>query len=158
MMSTAHRVLDGVEYIEKTESGRNIRRWLLDEPKDLILYKATHVNHPTAIWVRESKAHYNYTYELFAALSLVYYQDRSREHATYERLGYELHTYPKNMPDNGWTDPPLCMPWEYHIGDAVESYREFYIKDKSRFAKWKNRTPPQWYIDGVRGLSSNVNN
>ena len=36
------------------------------------------------------------------------------------------------------------MPDECKIGDAVESYREYYIKEKKHFSKWKNRKIPHF--------------
>ena len=57
LMSTAHRVLDGEEYLDKTANNRNIRRWYHPE-YDGFLYKASHVNHPSNIWVRESDENY----------------------------------------------------------------------------------------------------
>ena len=34
LMSTAHRILDGQEYIDKTANGRNIKRWRLDDDRE----------------------------------------------------------------------------------------------------------------------------
>ena len=35
-------------------------------------------------------------------------------------------------------------------GDAVASYRKYYIKDKVRFAKWEPRAKtPDWFLQGV---------
>ena len=47
LLSTAHRVLDGVQYIDAS-SGRKIKRWQLAGVHDSLLYSATHVNHPCA--------------------------------------------------------------------------------------------------------------
>ena len=49
LMSTAHRVIDGEEYIDNS-SGRKIKRWKLSDIREDVLYKATHINHPSAIW------------------------------------------------------------------------------------------------------------
>ncbi len=39
------------------------------------------------------------------------------------------------------------MPEEYIIfEDAVQSYRNYYIGEKSSFAKWTKREIPDWYI------------
>ena len=38
----------------------------------------------------------------------------------------------------------LAMPEECKIGSAVESYREYYIKEKKHFSKWKNREIPNF--------------
>jgi len=40
LLCTAHRVLDGKEVIEKTASGRNIKRWKLEDERDVKLYKS----------------------------------------------------------------------------------------------------------------------
>ena len=40
LMSTAHRVLDGEEYYDKTKNGRRIKRWKLqDKEMESMLYK-----------------------------------------------------------------------------------------------------------------------
>ena len=59
LMSTAHRILDGDEYEGRTKIGRRIRRW--KHPNKNIentIYKASHINHPSAVWARESVANY----------------------------------------------------------------------------------------------------
>ena len=56
LMSTAHRVLDGEEYYDKTKNNRRIKRWRLDD---------VHMKHPnisyqsaTNIWVRSTVYYY----------------------------------------------------------------------------------------------------
>ena len=41
--------------------------------------------------------------------------------------------------------PGVITPDECKIGDAVESYREYYNVFKKGFAKWKNREVPYWF-------------
>ena len=53
---------------------------------------------------------------------------------------------PPTMREGGFTSPPLCMPDEYHSESWVASYRMYYCKEKSHFAKWVHCTPvPFWY-------------
>ena len=66
-MSTAHRMLDGHMYIGRTANGRRIKRWKLQDERDDILYKASHVNHPSAVWVRESIENYFQMYKIYMA-------------------------------------------------------------------------------------------
>ena len=40
----------------------------------------------------------------------------------------------------------LAMPQECKIGDAVESYREYYKKEKKYFSKWKKRNIPHFMV------------
>jgi len=43
------------------------------------------------------------------------------------------------------------MPGKYRIpGNPVQAYRNFYIGDKSRFARWTRRRPPKWYALGIK--------
>jgi hypothetical protein len=52
--------------------------------------------------------------------------------------------------DYGLTPFVQVMPEVCKVpGDAVLAYRNFYIREKSRFAKWTKREPPSWYISGV---------
>ena len=47
LMSTAHRVLDGKLYEDRTANNRRIKRWLHPNPNmENLLYKASHINHP----------------------------------------------------------------------------------------------------------------
>ena len=61
---------------------------------------------------------------------------------------YVLKELPQNFPSVIWENPPQCMPDQYKKPFYVDAYREFYIKDKSRFAKWKLETP-QWYQNAI---------
>ena len=59
MLSTAHRLIDGEQYEDRTKSNRRIKRWRLkDKTHEDIIYKASHVKHPSTIWVMASA--YNY--------------------------------------------------------------------------------------------------
>ena len=64
MLSTAHRMLDGEEYLQRNKNGnRNIKRWLLkDNLFENIIYKASHVNHPSTVWVMQSAYNYMWLY------------------------------------------------------------------------------------------------
>ena len=50
LMSTAHRMLDGQEYVAKSKTGRKVTRYRLDNPnEEATVYKACHLNHPSAV-------------------------------------------------------------------------------------------------------------
>ena len=50
------------------------------------------------------------------------------------------------MKSSGLEDFVICMKEEYKINeDAVASYRNYYKKDKVRFAKWKLNNVPSWF-------------
>lgn len=145
MLSTAHRVLDGLETVEKGKTGRNIKRWrLLDPVKDLELYKASHVNHPCNRWIRESVGNYEWLYALYEALCAQYTLRYERVHKSSLLLPL-LKTPPQNLIDRGVTQFAQAMPEEYRHADAVVAYRNFYLGAKASFCKWTNVAIPDWF-------------
>ena len=46
MLSTAHRLLDGVETRRPSLSGRMGKYWALSDARETLLYKAVHMAHP----------------------------------------------------------------------------------------------------------------
>ena len=68
LMSTAHRVCDGVEWYDKNKIGRRIKRWRISDNLENVIYKASHVNHPSNIWTRASKHNYEFLYEMWCHL------------------------------------------------------------------------------------------
>ena len=131
MLSTAHRVIDGDEYADR-----------------MGLYKMAHKNHPSTIWTRTSTENYMYLNRLFGALCREYTYRYEKHHASERLLGPLAHV-PKGMTYSGFTDPPQCMP-DYCKGeDTVLAYQNYYILEKSRFAKWKKRPTPEWFNGGI---------
>ena len=146
LLSTAHRVIDGVEYIDKTANGRSIKRWKLytGDGKEQNLYKATHVNHPSAVWVRQFDNNYRYLFGLFQCLLKEYTHRYGKKHSCEKLLPYLVDT-PRKIPTGYFTQPTPAMPDEYKIGDSIQSYRAYYIGAKNNMAKWKNRQIPEWW-------------
>ena len=87
LLSTAHRVLDGEEYEGRTANNRRIRRFKMANSNiENTLYKASHINHPSAIWVRESSQHYWWLYLLFRELCIEYTHRYGKIHSTESKL------------------------------------------------------------------------
>jgi len=149
LMSTAHRLLDGTLSIE-IKNSRKIKRYKLAHPDmNAKLYNATHINHPSAVWVRESHWNYFWLYNLWYALCREYSIRYNKIHKCQSLEDY-LIGYPTNIPISSGTDIPLCMPDEYKVdGDPIESYRRYYIEGKSNIAKWKYCETPYWYTQEV---------
>ena len=154
LMSTAHRVLDGEQYTDKTANNRSIQRWRMkDELSEHTLYKASHVNHPSAIWVRQSKENYRWLYRMWFYLLQEYTYRYGKKHAC-EKLMSALYLDPMNIPQGKFTEPTPAMPDTYKVtNDVIKSYQNYYIHDKSRFAKWKNRETPEWFSYGVKNAN-----
>jgi hypothetical protein len=79
--------------------------------------------------------------------------NHTKNHVTIDKLGEVLKHPPMNAKYNVIaTDPKPAMPDYCKIpGDAVGSYRKYYIMEKRRFATWKSPAKvPEWYIEGVK--------
>jgi len=148
MLSTAHRILDGTlikkDFAHADGSLRKKNWYKLDDPLDYTLYSATHINHPSAVWVRQSANHYGWLMYHLSGLSEEYTYRYGKTHAT-TRLFPLLKILPKNIPLAGFTQPPSCMDPKYVISAcAVENYRNYYKLGKSHLHKWTKRPAPTW--------------
>ena len=120
---------------------------IIDDNNNDILYKKTHQNHPSAVWVRESKGNYEFAYELFIELCKEYTFRYGKTHKTQEKLQEILRSFPTKIPDIGMTKIPLCMPEEYKTSDPIESYRSYYTSKQNAFKMvWTKREKPNWFI------------
>ena len=118
LLSTAHHVLDD------------------DTPYKDILYKKTHVNHPSAIWTRESRDNYIWLYKHFVALAQEYTHRFGKIHKTFKDLDYALSHTPMRIENKGITPIRLAITnTAYHDYDAVKSYRAYYIGEKLKLDK-----------------------
>lgn len=129
LLSNAHHMLDGAQVIKP-------------------IYKLTHKNHPSAIWVRASKQHYQWLHSLLKSLCKEYTHRYQKIHKVeHSGLLDILADSPMNLADKGWvSDPTPAMPDEYKTTTAIESYRKYYKGAKSSFANWKNRPTPSWFL------------
>ena len=135
IMSTAHRELD---IISKNSL------------MDVTLYKSTHKNHPTNVWVRQSKENYEWLYEMWLCLHKEY-QIRYGEHKYHKsvaKLKSILKRPPMHISDNEFTEPTQAMPDDVKDDCTVTAYRDYYIKYKKDFAEWKTTTPT-WFTEGL---------
>ena len=152
LLSTAHRVLDGVLTIGLSESGRKRQLYVLQDDLDKILYSATHVNHPSAVWCRQSAANYMWLAELLEECCKEYTYRYGKIHKV-EASGLMQtlkNNFPKNILNKPFTEPTPAMPDECKVpGDSITSYRNYYVMNKSHLWSWKGkinkRETPFWF-------------
>ena len=113
----------------------------------------THVNHPSAVWTRSSTSHYVWHSKLGLELCAEYTRRYARRHKS-----EDVHLWlSQNLPlitDLGFVEPPTCMPDDVKVqGNAVASYRNYYVKYKSRMAVWEPRAKvPHWYSQEINSV------
>jgi len=148
LLSTAHRFLDGTVFTGISKTGRKQTRYVLSDHREHVLYSATHINHPSAVWVRQSGENYIWLANMLIALCEEYTYRYGKTHKVEkDGLCYVLlKNVPKNIGNKGWSEPTPAMPDDVKVaGDSIASYRSYYITNKTHLANWKNRAKPEWY-------------
>ena len=111
------------------------------------LYKTAYPKHPMTIWVGNSGNNFFWSIQLLDQLIYQYTVRYKKVHKTI-RISNLLHS--KHKLWHSWktefTRPPLCMPNEYKSDDYVQSYRNYYIGDKKRFARYTNTSTPEFML------------
>lgn len=159
LLSTAHRMVDGTPYTDRTTNNRRIQRWRhADETRERLLLKATHVNHPCNVWVRSHPLHYQWLFHLFAELTEEYARRYGKDHA-YSLKRHPAFYYTLGCVPNGLYSvktapcaPPQAMPDAYKVsGDSwdatVEAYQNYYRGAKVAFSTWKNQSTPAFMLE-----------
>lgn len=123
LLCTAHRLLDG------------------DENQPEYVYKATHKNHPSAVWARTNIENYNWLYQLFLELNEEYTYRYGKTHLSYKKLNDYLMHPPNNITKGAFFPPPQCMPDKYKSMDTVLAYKQYYVGDKSKLLQYKKEFP-----------------
>ncbi|MFM2478843.1 pyrimidine dimer DNA glycosylase/endonuclease V [Celerinatantimonas sp. MCCC 1A17872] len=109
-------------------------------------YQSTHVHHPCVLWVEHSYGNFVWLATLARELNCEYcYRfNKSVPHksiAVLDEIEQKTYLYE----DIGLTDFAQAMPEPYKVpGDVVQAYRNFYIAEKLKFARWTKRHRPDW--------------
>lgn len=155
LLSTAHRVLDGTPEKARSASGRQKTVYKLTDERDGILYSATHISHPSAVWVRRSYANYEWLHRLLRHLCNEYSYRYDRLHKVEEsKLLLTLYVPPEKLlatrTTTVFSEPTPAMPDEYKVpGDSIASYRNYYIGAKRAMSRWTDRIMPDWFLEGI---------
>jgi hypothetical protein len=108
-------------------------------------YRASHKNHPTTVWARASRANFEWVINYGSALSKEYSYRYSKQHACNRVLSWAqanagLLSFPSEEP----TSFTLAMPEKYRKDCPIQSYRSYYIGEKSHLFSWTKRRKPDW--------------
>jgi hypothetical protein len=107
-----------------------------------VAYKPSHKNHPCTKWSMKSKSNWNWLKSLADNLNKEwqYRYGHTRNHKSWD----VVCNLDPDIPDIGLTPFALAMPEKYQSLDAVESYRQYYIGEKSNILKYTKRKVPHW--------------
>ena len=113
-------------------------------------YKSTHVKHPCVLWAEKSYDNFLWLSNLTITLNeeFKYRYKKTTNHNSIDVLNKIRH---KEFESTGLTEFAQAMPDKYKVpGDAISAYRNFYLGEKMKFAKWTRRKPPFWVKEAIR--------
>lgn len=101
-------------------------------------------NHPCTQWAGKTLDNYRWLCELTMEMCYEYTRRYGRKHAGEEICRWYASNHPE-LPITGMTPFAQAMPDECKDPDPVKAYRNYYIKYKSKFAKWPQDRVPSWW-------------
>ena len=117
-------------------------------------HKGGYRNHPATVWAGESSSNFEWLLEHGFALCDEFKFRFGKQHSCEDQLNHIQRNFYR-IPKGPMTDVALCVGVEIQgtvgathapIETAVDVYRQFYIVDKMRFAKWeRGRECPYWW-------------
>lgn len=113
------------------------------------LYKPTHINHPCNKWIRENINNFLYAVKLGKALynEYQYRYNKPEKHARNKLIFDYTDKVLPSFSLGKLTPFALAIPDKYKTNDVVESYRHYYLREKSHLFKWTKREKPYWIKD-----------
>lgn len=110
-------------------------------------YKSTHIKHPCVLWVEESYDNFIWLRDLTIELNREY-KYRYNKLDDHKSMAILAKIIDYSFPAIGLTAFPQAMPETYKVKlDPVLAYRQFYLGDKAKFAKWTKRNIPEWFVN-----------
>ena len=112
------------------------------------LYKTAYPKHPMTIWVGESVENFEYALQLGKELCKQYTKRYNKIH----KSSYVINSFNNGLlqnvedrfPCHYFKPPPQCMPDKYKDRNYIKAYRQYYIGEKKRFAKYTGVDTPKF--------------
>jgi len=105
-------------------------------------YKSAYPKHPMTLWVNQSANNFRWAWLHGMSLAKEYTNRYDKIHKS-QKILEQLENYATGD-ENHITEPPQCMPDQYKTDNYVTAYRNYYVGDKKRFAKYKNCKTPKF--------------
>jgi hypothetical protein len=110
----------------------------------LALNKPTHLHHPCVKWSTETMGNFDWLCSLFQSLLKEYTYRYGKIHACQSKVDCFKYIRRFICGRSEMTPFVLAMPDDCKCSDAVQSYRNYYIKYKRHLAHWKRDQPDWW--------------
>jgi len=107
-------------------------------------YRRTHAKHPCTLWLGESRSNWLWLIEHSIEMCHEYTRRYNKTHKSFRVIEWCVDHSTGPTEDIGLTPFRLAMPEQYKTDDPVQSYRNYYLGEKARFAKWKFGAPDWW--------------
>ncbi len=105
----------------------------------------THRNNHVSKWVRENISNYNWTAKHGLALCDQYTIRYHKIHGSYTLMKWCADN-PPSVDTGPMTPFRQAIPDDCKQPDTIEAYRDYYVRYKSRFARWRLGNIPPWYV------------
>ena len=93
-------------------------------------YKQAHLNHPSTVWARRSKATYMWLFEHMMGLGYEYWLRYGKQHLSISKCSMFLSKPPVHIQGEEFVQPPQAMPDEYKDPCSIQAYWNYYIGEK----------------------------
>ncbi len=119
-------------------------------------HKGGYPHHPATIWVATSLMNFVWNLRHTQAICYEYKKRFGKEHASWKQIQHildeDLMHEARGWPERGATPFARCFNQSKGENEdllewpsATKAYREFYMRDKARFATWSVTAPPKWW-------------
>jgi len=155
MLSAAHW-LGWEQFLQpRLRKDQKLKDWLRDNVRTEMQppYKMTHINHPCTRWAARSWGNYMWLSQHGMELCREYTERYGREHKAHDVHRWLTRVVPPAFETTEQSVTPfaVAMPEDCKVaGNVVESYRNYYIKNKSYMAKWAHGDKPKWWKETVQ--------
>ena len=95
--------------------------------KENVPYKQAHLNHPSTVWARRSKATYMWLFEHMMGLGYEYWLRYGKQHLSISKCSMFLSKPPVHIQGEEFVQPPQAMPDEYKDPCSIQAYWNYYI-------------------------------
>ena len=111
-------------------------------------YLPVHENHPCNIWARETSGNFLFAWLLARSMFWEYTRRYKRKHDSQKHMN-PLFNAIKYLPSGRQTKHPQCFSGHDDLKTdeffPIKAYRNFYIRDKSKIAKYRFSERPSWF-------------